>query len=195
MTKQKDGSEVIVHLAQLHSKYQTQKEKVKEEEDQLQILKQQHDKLLEVQKISQGVAEAVQESAHKQISDIVTRCLEAVFEGEGFAFSITFEQKRGKTEAKLRLTENGFELDPKVGTAGGVLDVASFALRLACLVLSRPMRSRILVMDEPFKFLDRKTLPRMASMLEVMADEMGIQIIMTTHSKILGRIGNVQEIE
>jgi len=140
--------------------------------------------------IAQTVATIVQEKAHKKISSIVTKCLQTIFEEEAYEFSIIFEQKRGKTEAKLVFIRNGEEVDPMAGSGGGAVDIAAFALRISCLMVSRPPLRRAVILDEPFKFLSKTYRGRVASMLNLLSSELGIQFIMVTHIPEL-EVGNV----
>lgn len=134
----------------------------------------------EAQKIAQLVAQTVQQQAHERISAIVTRCLAAVFD-KPYRFKIHFEQKRGRTEARLVFERNGVEFDPMTATGGGVIDVAAFALRLAALLLSKPALRRVLILDEAFGAVSEKYQERVCSMLEKLSAEMGVQIIQVTH--------------
>lgn len=145
---------------------------------------------LQARKLCQEVAEAVQASAHAQISGLVRRCLAAVFGAGAFGFDIRFEQKRGKTEARLVFVEDGNEIDPTEAGSGGAMDVAAFALRLACLMLSAPKARRLLVIDEPFKMVANEHLPAVRDLLEALAEETGTQIIMVAHPEAL-RCGTV----
>lgn len=146
----------------------------------------------DAQEILQRLAQAVQEKAHKKISEVVTACLAAVFDNP-YEFHIEFERKRGKTEAKLRFRRNGLDVDPITSSGGGMIDVAAFALRVAALVLHRPRLSRVVVLDEPFRFVSAQYRENVRSMLEGLAKDMGIQIIMVTHIEELST-GKIIEI-
>lgn len=146
------------------------------------------------QKICQEVGSGIQQEAHKQISSVVTRCLQAVFEDDSYEFRIQFEQKRGKTEAVLCFVREEIQTDPLNSSGGGVIDVAAFALRLACLLLTRPRKRKLLVMDEPFRFLSKSYRPKIKVLLETLAKEFSLQILMITHSDEL-ITGRVIEIE
>ena len=140
----------------------------------------------QAQKILQAAAEAVQQQAHRRLASVVTRCLKAVFgEEDAYEFRIRFEQKRGKTEAQLLFARDGMEVDPVDAAGGGVIDVAAFALRTACLLLTVPPKRRLLVLDEPFKMLSRTYRARVRQLLITLAEEMSLQIIMVTHSEEL----------
>lgn len=132
------------------------------------------------QAILQDVAQAVQQEAHQQIAGVVSRCLAQVFDNP-YEFDIIFDRKRGRTEARLVFRRGGLEVDPLTASGGGVVDVAAFALRLACLVLSRPQVRPLVVLDEPFKFVSAQYRDRVRSMLEQLADDMGVQFLMVTH--------------
>lgn len=135
--------------------------------------------------IVQSVAQLVQQKAHDQIAGVVTKCLQAVFD-DPYKFRIIFEQKKGRTDARLVFIRNGHEIDPTSAAGGGVLDVAAFALRLSCLVLAKPRKRRLLVLDEPFRFVSRDLSLRISSLLQTLSNEFGIQFIIVTHSEELG---------
>jgi hypothetical protein len=138
----------------------------------------------ESQDIAQRVAQSIQQQAHQKISSLVTRCLEAVFD-DPYEFLIKFERKRGKTEAQLTLIRNGREFgDPKGEVGGGVVDVASLALRLACVMLSKPKRRKLLVLDEPFRNVrGRQNKQRLRQLLLELADELGFQFILNVDAE------------
>ncbi len=163
-----------------------EKKNLFESEDQLTYAE-------EAQNILQHISQAIQQEAHNRISDVVSRCLEAIFD-EPYTFMIKFERKRGKTEARLIFERNGLEIDPLTASGGGVIDVAAFALRLACLILTRPHARRLLILDEPFRFVSSEYRSRVKSLLETLAEEMNIQFVQVTHINAL-RCGKVIEIE
>lgn len=134
--------------------------------------------------ILQSAAQQVQEVAHKRLSDVVSRCLSAVFD-EPYRLVIHFDRKRGKTEARLTFERDGNEVDPTTAAGGSVVAVAAFALRLACLVLTRPEPRRLLVLDEPFFGLDKERVPKVRDLLMTIAKEMKVQFILVTHNEEL----------
>lgn len=146
------------------------------------------------QLVLQTVAAAVQTKAHAQVSAVVTRCIQTVFPDAGYSFRIKFERKRGKTEAKLVFVKCGTEIDPTSADSGGVTQVAAFGLRLAALLLATPRKRKLLVLDEPFSCVSAGHRPRLASLLEALSAEMGVQIILVTHDPEL-RVGKVIEVQ
>jgi DNA repair exonuclease SbcCD ATPase subunit len=147
----------------------------------------------QAQQIVQAVAETIQEEAHDRIAGVVSRCLATVFE-EPYEFRIHFERARGRTEAQLVFVRDDEEYNPIDSSGGGVVDVAAFALRLSCLMLARPARRRVVVLDEPFKFVSADRRANVRAMLEGLAADLGVQFIMVTHIDEL-RCGHIVEID
>lgn len=143
----------------------------------------------------QEVAQKLQQAVHNQIAGIVSLGLKTVF-SEPYTFKINFEKKRGRTEAQLIFERDGMELDPISAAGGGVIDVAAFTLRVACLSLSKPALRPILILDEPFKNVSKTKgyLDQIPLLLEKLAEEMGLQIIMVTHIEEL-KVGKVIDLE
>jgi len=137
--------------------------------------------LLEVQKVVTHIAQSIQQQVHGRISQIVTRCLTAVFE-DPYEFKIRFDRKRGKTEARMVLVRGGEELDdPLNEVGGGCIDVISLALRLAKILLSRPPRRRLVVLDEPFSAIRGEgNKRRTREMLMKLAEELDFVFILNT---------------
>lgn len=146
----------------------------------------------EAQQVCQVVAHTVQQRAHTRIASVVSRCLEAVFD-EPYEFKIEFEQQRGRTWARLHFVRDELTVDPMSASGGGVVDVAAFALRLSCVLLSRPAVRRVLVMDEPFKFVSEGYRDRVRHMLLKLSDELRVQFILVTHIEEL-KCGTVIEL-
>ena len=144
----------------------------------------------EARALIQSVASEIQQEAHSRVAGVVSRCMEAVFGEDAYEFGIEFEEKRGRTEARLVFVRDGLELSPMGSTGGGAVDVAAFALRLAALMLSRPQVRKCLVLDESFKHLSREYRPRMRALLLELAEELGMQFILVTHDPDLA-CGNV----
>ncbi len=146
---------------------------------------------LEAQKLIQAIASATQSKVHEKIATVVTKCLRIVYE-KPYTFVIHFEQKRGKTEARMVFVdEHDNEMSPR-RAAGGMLDVASFGLRLSALMLTRPHARRLLVLDEPFRFAGAYR-EKIRSMLEQLAVELDVQFVIVTHDKEL-MAGSVVEL-
>ena len=97
----------------------------------------------------------------------------------------TFVMKRGKTEADLFFVRDGNRVTPLEASGYGMVDIASFALRVAMWSLQRPRSRNVLVLDEPLKFLSRGYQSKASTMLKEISRKLGLQIIMVSHSQEL----------
>lgn len=131
------------------------------------------------------VARQTQRQLEYHVGEVVSLALSAVFESP-YEFELEFEEKRGKTEARLWLTDGtGERLEPIYSTGGGVVDTCAFALRVALWSLQRPRSRNVLVLDEPFRFLNRSRHSSASEMLREVSEKLGLQIIMVSHSEEL----------
>ena len=160
--------------------YRTAQSQVGIERDVMRDATNHLDAATEACDVVQGIAAEIQARAHSAIATVVSRCLTAVFD-EPYEFCIDFERKRGKTEARLYFVRDGVEMDPLTACGGGVVDVAAFALRLACVLLHRPQLRPLLVLDEPMKFVSSDYIPRVRALIDGLADEFGVQFVIVTH--------------
>ena len=76
----------------------------------------------------------------------------------------------------------GLETDVIDARGGGLVNVASFLLRVLLLLSARPVLSRVLILDESFVNISREYRPALTELLRRMVDEGGIQILLITHS-------------
>lgn len=143
----------------------------------------------EAQVLVQQTATLAQETAHRRIAQLVTECLRAVFD-DPYEFRIEFDRKRGRTEARCLVVRGDCEIDPLEAAGGGVVDVIAFALRLIALTLKRPERRRLLILDEPFKFVSEEYRERIRDLLLTLSEDLGIQMVIVTHIREL-EIGHV----
>ncbi len=190
-------SDLLIYRNKLNTylaEYSHSVKKVSEEKQLLLEAKAHLEHTLEAQKLVQSVAESVQQIAHQQIAKTVSKCLYTIFREDACEFKINFIQRRGKTEAELVFIKDNNEIDPLTSSGGGMVDVASFALRLVCLILARPAKRKLIVMDEPCKFVNGEEYQsRVGQMLESLSKDFGIQMLIVTDDYWL-RVGKVIEL-
>lgn len=132
--------------------------------------------------IVQEAAQQTQTEALEALVTLVNQCLSAVFGAAAYKLKPTVSPVRGKTEIVLEFEDpKGNAVSPLEATGGGVVDVASFALRVASLVIATPPRRRLLILDEPFKFLSEGYREAAGELLTTLARDLDFQIILVTH--------------
>lgn len=154
-------------------------------ENQVNSLKERSVYLDEVLVYVQECAKKTQQQIEFYISDIVSDCIKSTFD-KNYTFKITFETRRNKTEAVLSLiNENGVELNPEDACGGGMIDIISFALRVAVWSITKPKTRSTLILDEPFKNLSREYKSKASILIKEVSSKLGIQIIMVSHEEEL----------
>ena len=125
-----------------------------------------------------SIAKETQKQIQYQISSLVTLALKSVFP-EPYEFKAEFVMKRNKTECSIFFLKNGKKFDPMTEVGGGVLDVASFALRVSMWALSG-VNDNILLLDEPFKNINDDTSElhrKIAELTKEVSEKLNLQII------------------
>lgn len=134
------------------------------------------------QSIIQLVAQRTQKELEYHISDIVSLALDTIFD-KPYKFKIEFVLKRNKTECILLFEREGELINPLSASGGGVIDVASFALRIALWTLQAPKSRNTIILDEPFKHLSSNLLSRVCILLKELNQKLNLQMIIVTHSE------------
>jgi len=152
---------------------------VEEHYDKLDDCRDYNDLILLVRAFFQNIAEEVQQEVADTICAITTSALFAVFEDDPYECKIRFQIKRNLVEAELYFERDGEEYDPVDDSGGGVIDVAAFAARVGFIFLSNG--ARILIADEPFKYVSAKYLPKIPEMLRMLSEKLDMQFIIVSH--------------
>ena len=183
-------NDLIRKTEQLKGKREQLKSEYRKERVAVKSLKARIEVVEKALALTQIVAQQTQEELEYRISDIVTTALSSVFP-DPYEFKVQFEIKRGKTEAKLIFCRGDDEIDPLTASGGGVVDVAAFALRLSCYLL-QPQSQRVMILDEPFRFVSKEYLPAVADLIHELSEKLNIQFVIVTHEEEL-KIGNIIE--
>lgn len=155
------------------------KKTLSETETNLEDAKTELTNALAAREIIRIVALKTQEQLEYRISGLVTLALDTLF--PGYTFEMKFEERRNKTECDLIFLKDGKNkiYDVLNQDGGGLADIGSFSLRLA--VWSIRKNRRLLVLDEPFKFLSVDLQDKCSELVRQLSEELGIQIIMVSH--------------
>ncbi len=189
----------MINLQQYKNKIQQYKGKKEFLEKEFERRKTNIDKLqtrsLAIEKAQvfiQNVAKDTQEKIRFHIEDIVQLAIDTCFPNE-YEFKMEFGIKRGKTEAELIFVQNENKIDPMDASGGGVVDITSFALRIAAWSLSKT--DNIMILDEPFKHLSNDLQSRAGEILKRLSNKLKLQIIMSTHiENIIDNVDRIFEV-
>lgn len=150
-------------------------------QNKLQVLNNRIKLLEQAQAFLQKIAQDTQSQLKFQIEDIVNLALETCFPNE-YVFQLQFTIARGKTDAELVFLsqKTNRPIDPMNASGGGVVDLTSFALRIASYALEQGV-DNVIILDEPFRFISRDLQVRAGEILETLSKKLGLQILMVTH--------------
>jgi DNA repair ATPase RecN len=147
------------------------------------------------QELIKQAAKNTQEELEYHISELVSLAMKTVFD-DPYEMKVKFETKADRTEARVVFEKDGNEISPMDASGGGVVDVASFALRVSLWSLKSPRSCNTLILDEPFKMLSRDLLPKAGEVLKELSRRLGIQFIVVTHSQdLIDNADKVFEVE
>jgi len=128
------------------------------------------------------VGKETKEKTKKGFESIVTYALRYIL-NEDYGFKLEFGRRGNLQEMDLNVTSPGCKqpFNPIDRDSGGVLDVASLALRISILELSKPKIPGFLCLDESFKHLDKDLIENARKFIHTISKKIGRQIIMVTH--------------
>jgi DNA repair exonuclease SbcCD ATPase subunit len=141
-----------------------------------------------------SIGEERQEAARRQVEELVTRALQAVFDKNlSFHMIPQVRANRAEVDFVIRSTFGEQAVDTPVLDArgGGMAAVVGFVLRLVVLLLS-PGSRRFLALDESFAHVSASYEARVAEFLREVADKAGVQVLLVTHSDAYGDMADAR---
>lgn len=128
----------------------------------------------EAQALIQRTATETQEQLRFHLEDLVQHALDSLLPGR-YTFKVAFDVQRGKTAASMYLESEGQARDPMDECGGTVVQVVSFALRVAAWTLART--DNTIILDEPFAAVSADFRPICGELLAGLSERLGIQFI------------------
>ncbi len=135
--------------------------------------------LQEAREIFQKAAILTQNHLAKHLSSIVTKAIRTVFHEKNIEFLVEFKERRNNTECDMWFVEEGRRFSLLDSRGYGMVDIASFALRVSYVLLGHT--EDILIIDEPFRNLSEDKHVLASQMIKELSSELGMQFIISTH--------------
>ena len=133
----------------------------------------------EAREIFQKAAIMTQNHLAVHLSTIVTNAVRTVFYDKDVSFKVEFVERRNVTECDMWFEENGHKFSLLESRGFGMTDIASFALRVAYILLHES--DNVLIIDEPFRNLSEDRHEVTSQMIKTLSEELKIQFIISTH--------------
>lgn len=170
-------------VQKLQAKKESVEERIAQVTDELSNLRNNIEDLEKIHGVITQYAQVYQENFLRQIEEVVTKGLQAIFE-EPMSFRIEQVVSGKRLEVKFFLTtgEGAQALETGIMDArgGGVGAVVGFLLRVAILLLVDNGR-KLLVLDETFAQLSAEYLPNLGEFIKQLVENTPLQVVMVTH--------------
>lgn len=198
MMKFKSIEEIDSEISQLNAYYFTEngkrnkiKEYVNDYEKELVDIEEKLILLEKVNVLLQKTSEHAREQSKIQIENLVTNCLQYVFDSN-IEFKIEIEESHSKPIADFFVISKDDDIiiktKPELSRGGGIVDVVSLALRIAFLQIHKPLVEGPIILDEPAKHVSEDYIFNVADFLKQVSEMFNRQIILVTHNNHLSAI-------
>jgi len=118
----------------------------------------------------------------ERIEKVVTDALQLIY-GKSYAVELSYSMKNNRSWLDIKMkrkTDAGTVKRDMGGVGGGVSDTVSVPLRLMVLMGSGGT-DKVCVLDECWKHVDNERIELVGKFLRVMADKLGIQVLLCSH--------------
>lgn len=136
--------------------------------------------LEKAQRIIQTVAKQTVTNLEVHFSDIGSLAIASVFPYP-VTFKAVVELRRGQVEIDTLFEEFGKSQKPEGSSGGGIVDVADYALVIACWVLDQNRPT--IIFDEPFRNVSPSFHKKLSEMVKAISEDFGLQQIIISHSE------------
>jgi DNA repair exonuclease SbcCD ATPase subunit len=144
--------------------------------DQQQLV----DDLARVEQFFNVLADERRQFLEDRVQSLVDQGLKRVF-GLEYDFKVRSELSGKQVKTRFFVVNEGLELNLLDSVGGGIADVVSFLLRIVLLILKRPPQRKILILDEPFKWVSAGHMASLAELITELSETLKLQIIFVTH--------------
>ena len=160
-------------------------------EDDLAEIVEELDLLEQVMILFQKTSEYARSQAKNQIENLVTKCLQYIFESN-IEFRIEVDELRNKANAEFYVINDTpdffLKTKPEQSRGGGVVDIVSLALRISFIQTHKPPIEGPLILDEPAKHVSEEYIYNVGDFLRQSSSMFNRQIIMVTHNSHLAAL-------
>lgn len=174
LRKYVEEKKVVIKLCEQTK--ETNKKKLSKLESELESLQ-------EAREVFKKASKIVQNNLVKHLSSIVTKAIKTVFYEKDISFHMEFIERRNTIEADMWIEEDGYKYSILDSRGYSVVDVISFSLKVAYVLLQTT--DNILIIDEPFRNLAKNKHAIASEMVKKLSTELKTQFLIATHSEEL----------
>ncbi len=139
----------------------------------------------------QTLSDTTRQQIIDRISSIVTDALQKV-KDPNLEFRMNIGTERNQVEVKFvvyeKISQKEYDIIDSCG--GSIADIVTYPLKIALLLKWEPILSRIMILDENFKFVSVVDQEPLGEFVKQVSDKLGIQTILVTHSPVIAAKGH-----
>jgi DNA repair exonuclease SbcCD ATPase subunit len=169
-----DKQKVRLELLKRNKKHHTK---------EIQALELNSKTLHSAREIFQKAATLTQNHLATHLSSIVTKAIKTVFYEKDISFHVEFTGRRNVSECDMWIEEDGNRYSILDSRGYGMVDIISFSLKVAYILLHTS--DNVIILDEPFRQLSLDKHAMASEVLKQLSKELDIQFIIATHSEYL----------
>lgn len=145
--------------------------------DELQV---QIEELKTFSEVLQAASKLMYANLSVRLGNIITEGLTLVFPETDYRFAVEFVERRNQIETDLYLVDSeGNQYDPVHSVGGGITDFIALLLRITYIALSKS--KKVIIADEPSKFISRDKIGDATKFLAKVCEDLGFDLIVVTH--------------
>lgn len=164
--------------------HNTQKSTIKGMTEKIEKIGEQKTLLVKAQTTIDKMTQIVSARGIGKIESIVTGGLRLVF-GKKISFLVDKKEGARGTSYKMLIKKGDVVGDPFDSFGGGVINVASFLLRI--IMIKRFKTAKMVVLDESMNNVSSEYQEKVSTLLKTLATEHGFNILLITHSPELAK--------
>lgn len=169
----------------------TLEKKLLETNSRLEEIERLSDSYIKASLFLQTLSDTTRQQVIDRISSIVTDALQNI-KDPNLEFKMVLSTERNQVDLSFYVVnkESGQEYDILNSCGGSIADIVSFPLKFSLLMKWTPTLSRLLILDENFKFVSVSDQEPLGEFVRQISEKLGLQIILVTHSPTLSSKAN-----
>jgi DNA repair ATPase RecN len=186
-TFQKLNNELYVRLGQRDSAAS----RLSGHKSRLLVIEQSLDTTAKASLFLQTLSDVTRQQITERISGIVTDALQKV-KDPNLEFRMHIVTERNQVEVKFvvhdKTTDKEYDIIDSCG--GSIADIVTYPLKIALLLKWEPVLSRIMILDENFKFVSVADQEPLGEFVRQVSEKLNLQTLLITHSPVISSKGH-----
>lgn len=152
-------------------------------QDKLSVLTTNADVAVKASAFLQTLSDQTRQQIIDKISGIVTDALQKIKDPNlEFKMALTTERNQVDVSFYVKNTITGQEYDILDSCGGSIADIVTYPLKISLLLKWEPTLSRVLILDENFKYVSVADQEPLGEFVRQVSDKLSLQTILVTHS-------------